>query len=53
VEEVEERTLSVDVFNLLNPDGTLGYSETDNDTWLRPTSVITARTVKLTVQHDF
>ena len=49
----QRSTLSVDIFNLLNPDSILGYSETYNDTWLRPTSVMTARTVKLTVQHDF
>jgi hypothetical protein len=45
--------LSVDIFNLLNPDTILGYNETFNTTWLRPTSVMTARTVKFTLQHDF
>ena len=46
-------TLSVDFFNLMNPDTILGYSQTLNATWLRPTSVMTARTVKFTIQHDF
>jgi hypothetical protein len=46
-------TVSVDIFNLMNPDTVLGNSQTLNATWLRPTSVMTARTVKLTLQHDF
>jgi hypothetical protein len=48
-------TVSVDVFNLLNPDTILGYNQTfvPGGTWLRPTSVMTARTVKFTIQHDF
>jgi hypothetical protein len=48
-------TVSVDIFNLLNPDTILGYNQTfvPGGTWLRPTSVMTARTVKFTIQHDF
>jgi hypothetical protein len=46
-------TLSVDMFNLLNPDTVLNRDQTFNNTWLRPTSVMTARTIKLTLQHDF
>ena len=48
-------TISVDIFNLLNPDTILGYNQTfvPGGTWLRPTSVMTARTVKFTIQHDF
>jgi len=46
-------TVSLDVFNLLNPDTVLGNSGTFNATWLRPTSVMTARTAKITIQHDF
>jgi hypothetical protein len=48
-------TISVDIFNLLNPDTVLGYNQTfvPGGTWLRPTSVMTARTVKFTIQHDF
>jgi hypothetical protein len=48
-------TVSVDIFNLMNPDTILGYNQTfvPGGAWLRPTSVMTARTVKLTLQHDF
>jgi hypothetical protein len=48
-------TVSVDFFNLLNPDTILNYNQTfvPGGTWLRPTSVMTARTVKFTLQHDF
>jgi hypothetical protein len=49
----QRSTLSIDIFNLLNPDTILTNSETFNDTYLRATGVMTARTVKLTVQHDF
>jgi hypothetical protein len=49
----QRSTLSLDIFNLLNPDTILGYNETLNDTYLRATSVMTARTIKLTLQHDF
>jgi hypothetical protein len=53
-------TLSVDMFNLLNPDTVLGNSSTfvpgvttGLSAWNRPTQVMTPRTVKITFQHDF
>ena len=46
-------TISFDMFNLLNPDTILGYTQTVGPNWLRPTSVMTARTAKFTIQHDF
>jgi hypothetical protein len=49
----QRSTLSVDIFNLLNPDTILNNDQTFNNTWLRATGVMTARTVKLTLQHDF
>jgi hypothetical protein len=51
----QRATLSVDMFNLLNPDTILAYNQTYNPTgnWLNPTGVMTARTVKLTAQWDF
>jgi hypothetical protein len=51
----QRSNISVDIFNLLNPDTILGYNQTfvPGGSWLRPTSVMTARTVKLTLQHDF
>jgi hypothetical protein len=56
----QRSTISVDMFNLLNPDTVLGNSSTfipgittGLSSWNRPTSVMTPRTVKVTVQHDF
>jgi hypothetical protein len=49
----QRSNVSLDIFNLLNPDTILGYSQTFNSNWLRPTQVMTARTVKITLQHDF
>jgi hypothetical protein len=46
-------TIALDLFNLLNPDTILTYNQTFNNTWLRPQSVMTARTAKITFQHDF
>jgi hypothetical protein len=53
-------TLSLDMFNLLNPDTVLANSDTfipgvttGLSAWRRPTSVMTPRTIKLTLQHDF
>jgi hypothetical protein len=46
-------TISFDVYNLLNPDTILAQSATFGNTWLRPTSIMTARTAKFTIQHDF
>jgi hypothetical protein len=52
--------VSFDIYNLLNPDTVLGYNQTfipgitsGTQAWLRPTSVMTARTAKITLQHDF
>jgi hypothetical protein len=48
------------MFNMLNPDTVLGNSSTfipgittGLSAWSRPTSVMTPRTVKITLQHDF
>jgi hypothetical protein len=51
----QRATLSVDMFNLLNPDTILTYNQTYNPTgnWLNPLGVMTARTVKFTAQWDF
>ena len=49
----QRANLSVDFFNLLNPDTILTYNNTYGTTWLNPTDVITARTIKLTAQWDF
>jgi hypothetical protein len=53
-------TLSVDMYNMLNPDTVLGNSSgfipgvtTGLSAWNRPTQVMTPRTVKITLQHDF
>ena len=53
-------TIALDVFNLLNPDTVLSNSgtfipgvTTGSQAWLRPTDVMTARTAKITFQHDF
>jgi hypothetical protein len=46
---------AVDLYNSLNLDTVLTYNQTyvPNGSWLIPQSVLTARTVKLTVQYDF
>jgi Carboxypeptidase regulatory-like domain len=51
----QRATLSIDMFNLLNPDTILTYNQTYNPTgnWLNPLGVMTARTVKFTAQWDF
>ena len=56
----QRSTISVDMFNLMNPDTVLGNSSgfipgvtTGLSAWNRPTSVMTPRTVKITLQHDF
>jgi hypothetical protein len=49
----QRANLSVDFFNLLNPDTILTYNNTYGATWLNATDVITARTIKLTAQWDF
>jgi hypothetical protein len=47
--------VSLDVYNLMNLDTVLTYNETfvPGGNWLVPTSVLTARTAKITVQYDF
>ena len=47
--------MSLDLFNALNADTVLTYNQnfTPGDAWLVPTSVLTARTAKITVQYDF
>ena len=47
--------VAVDVFNALNADTVLNYNQTfvPGGAWLTPTSVLTARTAKITVQYDF
>jgi len=52
----ERRMLfAVDLYNSLNLDTVLTYNQTyvPNGSWLIPQSVLTARTVKLTLQYDF
>ena len=51
----QRATVSVDMFNALNADTVLTYNQnfTPNGAWLVPTSVLTARTAKITVQYDF
>jgi hypothetical protein len=45
----------MDIYNLLNSDVILGNNQAFivGGNWLVPTSVITARTIKFTIQHDF
>jgi hypothetical protein len=47
--------VALDLFNALNADTVLGYNQTfvPGGNWLVPTSVLTARTAKITVQYDF
>jgi hypothetical protein len=47
--------VSLDLYNALNLDTVLGYNQTfvPGGNWLVPTSVLTARTAKITVQYDF
>jgi hypothetical protein len=51
----QRATVSVDMFNALNADTVLTYNQafTPGGAWLVPTSVLTARTSKITVQYDF
>jgi hypothetical protein len=51
----QRANLSLDVYNLLNLDTVLTYNQTfvPGGNWLVPTSVLTARTAKITVQYDF
>ena len=56
----QRATVSLDMFNFLNADTVLTYNQaytaptaTAPSVWLVPTSVLTARTAKITVQYDF
>ena len=51
----QRATVSVDMFNALNADTVLTYNQafTPGGAWLVPTTVLTARTAKVTVQYDF
>jgi hypothetical protein len=51
----QRAVVSADLFNALNKDYILGYNQAYNPTgtWLVPTSVLTARSTKITVQWDF
>jgi hypothetical protein len=51
----QRASVSLDVYNLLNLDTVLTYNQTfvPGGTWLVPTSVLTPRTAKITVQYDF
>ena len=53
----QRATVSVDMFNALNADTVLTYNQNfspgPGGAWLVPTSVLTARTAKITVQYDF
>jgi hypothetical protein len=49
-------TVSLDMFNALNADTVLTYNQAftpNGGNWLVPTTVLTARTAKVTVQLDF
>ena len=56
----QRATVSLDMFNALNADTVLTYNQAFNPStptatgaWLVPTTVLTARTAKITVQYDF
>ena len=51
----QRANVSLDLFNALNADTVLTYNQnfTPGGAWLVPTSVLTARTAKITVQYDF
>jgi hypothetical protein len=51
----QRANISLDVYNLLNLDTVLTYNQTfvPGGNWLVPTSVLTARTAKVTLQFDF
>ena len=48
-------TISLDLYNVLNISTPLTYNQTyiSGGQWLVPTSVLTARTAKFTMQYDF
>ncbi len=51
----QRATISVDLYNALNSDAILTYNQSfiPGGNWLVPTSVLTARTTKITLQWDF
>ena len=51
----QRATVSLDLYNALNEDTILAYNQTfiPGGNWLVPTSVLTARAAKITVQYDF
>jgi hypothetical protein len=51
----QRANISLDLFNALNLDTVLAYNQSfvPAGAWLVPTSVLTARTAKITVQYDF
>ena len=51
----QRATVSLDMFNALNSDTVLTYNQnfSPGGAWLVPTTVLTARTAKITVQYDF
>lgn len=51
----QRATVSLDLYNALNEDTILAYNQTfiPGGNWLVPTSVLTARTTKVTIQYDF
>jgi len=51
----QRATISADLYNALNSDAILAYNQAfiPGGTWLAPTTVLTARTTKITLQWDF
>jgi hypothetical protein len=51
----QRASVSVDLFNVMNFDTVLNYNQAfiPGGAWLVPTSVLTARTAKFTLQYDF
>jgi hypothetical protein len=51
----QRATVSLDMFNALNADTVLTFNQafSPGGSWLVPTTVLTARTAKITVQYDF
>ena len=45
--------VGVEIYNALNSDAVLTYSQTFNASWLQPTQVLTARFVKISARVDF
>ena len=52
----QRATISADLYNALNSDAILAYNQSfipAGGAWLTPTTVLTARTTKITLQWDF